>query len=88
MEKIQETDQKVQMTQKQKEEELMIKKEMENLKRKDRQETVERIARIQEYKRDKIMEKIVQDDVRSQDIRVQKTELLDARGEMRRQADR
>jgi len=37
----------------------MIKKEMENLKRKDRQETVERIARIQEYKRDKIMEKIV-----------------------------
>ena len=32
---------------------------MENLKRKDRQETVERIARIQEYKRDKIMEKIV-----------------------------
>ena len=42
-----------------KQEEWKYKKENDYLKRKDRQETVERIAKIQEYKREKIMEKII-----------------------------
>ena len=39
-------DQKVEMTQKMRDDDLRYKKELENLKRKDRQETVERIAKI------------------------------------------
>jgi hypothetical protein len=40
------TDYKVQMTQKQREDELRYRKEMENLKRLDRKEQVERIQKI------------------------------------------
>ena len=60
---------------------------MEHLKRKDRQETVERIAKIQQYKREKVFEKIVHDDMRSIQIRSEKENLLEARKEMRKQAD-
>ena len=87
VDKRQERNYKVEYTHKQREEELKLRKEMENLKRKDRQETVERIAKIQQYKREKVFEKIVQDDMRSMHIRSEKENLLEARKEMRKQAD-
>ena len=65
LDKRHEKDYKVEYTHKHREDEHKLKKELENLKRKDRQETVERIAKIQQYKREKIFEKIVQDDIRS-----------------------
>ena len=51
-------DRKLMTVQQQREQELRLRKEMEFLKRRDRQETVERIQRIQEYERDKVMQKI------------------------------
>jgi hypothetical protein len=44
--------------QQRKDEELRYRKEIEYLKRRDKQETVERIMRIQQYEREKVMEKI------------------------------
>lgn len=87
MDKRQKLDSKVQMTQQQRDEQLRLKMEFENLKRNDRKETVERISKIQQYKREKIMEKIISDDIRSQQLKSEKEALLVARGEMRKQAD-
>lgn len=56
--KRKEQDYKLMTVQQRKEEELRMRKEMEYLKRRDRQETVERIQRIQQYEREKVMEKI------------------------------
>lgn len=66
---------------------MRFRKEVENLKRKDRRETVERIGKINEYKKEKVLEKIVQDDMRSHQLKDQKNELLVARLEMRKHAD-
>ncbi len=65
-----------------------FKKELEYLKRKDRQETVERIQRIQQYEREKVMEKIQSDDVRTLQLKAERNNLLAARREMRSQADK
>jgi hypothetical protein len=46
LDKRNQTDYKVAMTQAQKDEELRYRKELENLKRNDRKETVERIQKI------------------------------------------
>lgn len=48
---------------------------------------MERIQKIQQYKREKIFERIVSDDVRAQQLKAEKEALLMARGEMRKQAD-
>ena len=74
--------------QQRREEDLRYRREMEFLKRLDRQETVERIQRIQEYEREKVKEKIVMDDVRSYQLKEEKQNLLQARREMRSQADK
>ncbi len=63
--KRKEQDYKLMTVQQRKEEELRYKKELEYLKRRDRQETVERIMRIQQYEREKVMEKIQNDDLRT-----------------------
>ena len=68
MQKLKETDQKVQEIIHSKDEEIMLKREMEALKRKDREETVMRIAKINEYQKQKIMEKIQADDERSRQL--------------------
>jgi hypothetical protein len=59
----------VEMSQKQKEEEARYRKELENIKRSDRRETVERISKINEYKKEKVLEKIIQEDQRSQQLK-------------------
>lgn len=52
-----------------KEEELLIKKEIEALKRQDREETVMRIGKIQEYRKEKVLEKIREDDERANQVK-------------------
>lgn len=56
--KRKEQDHKLMSVQQRKDEELRYRKEIEYLKRRDKQETVERIMRIQQYEREKVMEKI------------------------------
>jgi hypothetical protein len=77
----------VELSQKQKEEDGRFRKELENIKRNDRRETVERISKINDYKKEKVLEKIIQDDQRSQQLKEQKNGLLVARLEMRKNAD-
>jgi len=88
IDKRQQQDQKLMTAQQIKEEELRYKKELEYLKRRDRQETVERIQRIQQYEREKVMEKIQNDDTRTLQVKVERDNLLAARREMRSQADK
>ena len=65
-----------------------MKREIEYLKRRDRQETVERMMRIQEYGREKVMQKIMSEDLRTYSLKQEKNNLLAARREMRSQAER
>jgi hypothetical protein len=60
-----------------------MKREIEYLKRRDRQETVERMMRIQEYGREKVMQKIMSEDLRTYSLKQEKNNLLAARREMR-----
>ena len=66
---------------------LMVKKEMDLLKREEKFENVERIARAQNYKKQKILEKIEFDNLKTEHIRKEKAKLLDTRFTVRRQAD-
>jgi len=88
IDKRQQQDQKLMTAQQIKEEELRYKNELEYLKRRDRQETVERIQRIQQYEREKVMEKIQNDDTRTLQVKAERNNLLAARREMRSQADK
>lgn len=66
----------------------MIKKEQEMLKREEKWETVERIARAQEYKKSLIMEKIEYDNLKTQTLMSEKERLFSSRASIRREADR
>ena len=55
---MKESELKVEKAKLAKEEELIIKREIENLKWADREETVQRIKKINEYNKEKVMEKI------------------------------
>lgn len=57
------------------------------MKRKDRQETVQRISRINEYQREKIMEKIENDNERSAKIKEEKAALLQTRQQLQKQVE-
>ena len=57
----------------------MIKKELDLIKREDKQESVERISRAQGYKKQKILEKIEFDNVKTQHVRKEKEKLLETR---------
>lgn len=62
--KISETEAKVQRAMKEKEEDMILKREIEQLKWQDREETVNRIHKINEYQRVKQTEKIEGDNER------------------------
>ena len=66
---------------------MRLRKELENLKRQDRREAVERIQKIQQYQREKVLEKIMSDDARAMQIKAERENLLVTRGLMRKQAD-
>jgi hypothetical protein len=88
IEKRQQQDEKLREISQRKEEDWRYKRELEYLKRRDRQETVERIQKIQEYEREKTLQKIQSDDLRTLQLKMEKSNLLAARREMRSHADK
>ena len=58
---------------------LLLKKEQELIKREDKQENVDRIAKAQQYKRDAIMEKIQFDSLKSKQVQQEKEKLASMR---------
>jgi hypothetical protein len=63
--KAQQREESMTKTMTQREWQLMIKKEQEMLKREEKWQTVERIARAQEYKKSLILEKIEYDNMKT-----------------------
>ncbi len=76
-------DHKIQEQMARREYELMLQKERENVLRSQRQDTVQRIMRTNEYKKHQILLKIQQDNDRCARLRAQKQELLQARRQAR-----
>jgi len=74
------------MTFEEKRKSQMLKKGMEDTIREDRQKTVERIMRQQEYHRNKILQKIEQDNAKSMSLKNEKAQLMETRREMKKQA--
>ena len=72
------------MTFEEKRKSLMIRKNMEDTIREDRQKTVERIQRQQEYHRNKIQMKIEHDDRKSMNLKSEKNQLMETRREMKK----
>jgi uncharacterized protein YfeS len=64
-----------------------IKKEIALIKREDRLENVERIARANAYQQKKIMEKIELDKLKTEALMAEKASMLQTRFAVRRQAD-
>lgn len=75
-------------TQNEREWSLMIKKEIDLIKREEKFENVERISKAQNYKKQKILEKIDFDNMKSEHLRKEKEKLLDTRFTVRREADK
>lgn len=88
MNQIHTTDERVGEVKHQHEREMMLKKEMENLKRKDRLEQAERVKRQQEYERDLMAQKIKADDFKTQKLQNEKSSLMDMRREIKIKAER
>ena len=64
-----------------------MKKEYENLKRKDRVKTVERIQRQNEYQKSKVQRKIELDNMRSLALKSEKEQIMEKRKVMRKEAE-
>ena len=64
-------------SQSQKAHELLLKKEMEMIKREERSENVARIAKAQKFKRDRIKEKIEYDYSKAINVKREKEKLLE-----------
>lgn len=88
LKKMNETDEKVFRSQMQKTFDLREKHNIDVLKKTDRRENVERIQKMQEYQRDKIMEKIMRDNEKAQRIKEEKANLLETRMRLRQEIDR
>lgn len=67
---------------------MMIRKEQEALRREEKQDNVQRIARAQEYKKKIIMDKIEYDSSKADSLRLEKERLFSSRATIRRDADR
>jgi len=85
--KLGETDEMVKRTQEAAEKERKEKSLSTAIKRRDREENVKRIEKINEYQRGKTMEKILMDNERAEKIRMEKESLLMARQNLRKQID-
>lgn len=75
-------------TNKAKEWEATIKKELELLRREERWDNVLRIQKAQEYQQSKVKQKIEFDTMRGEHLLMEKQQLMDTRLQVRRQADR
>ena len=69
LEKFVQSDIKVAVVQKMKNDEFRAKSHIETIKRMDKEENVIRIAKMQEYQREKILEKIIADSEKAEKIR-------------------
>ena len=67
-----------------KERQNLIRKEIELIKREDKLDNVERIARANEHQQRKVLAKIEQDKMRSETLQQQKADLLAQRFKVRR----
>ena len=67
---------------------MMIRKEQESLRREEKQDNVQRIARAQEYKKKIIMDKIEYDSSKADSLKLEKERLFSSRATIRREADR
>ncbi len=76
------------MSQTQRDFQLMIKREEEYLRREEKWENVERIARAQEYKKKLILDKIEYDNSKTISLKQEKERLFSSRAQIRRDADR
>lgn len=66
----------------------MLKREMDLIKREDKLENVDRIARAQEYKKQKVLEKIEFGNMKGEHLKKEKEKLLETRFSVRREADK
>lgn len=66
----------------------MIKREMDLIKREEKVENVERIAKAQQYQKARILEKIEFDNLKTSQVRKEKDKLLETRFQVRREAER
>lgn len=66
----------------------MIKKEMDLIKREDRIENVTRISKANDYKKQKILEKIEFDNMKTHHVNSEKNKLMETRFIVRREADK
>lgn len=88
LDKTEEINSKVQKVQSQQKQERKRKAELAALKREDREETVNRITKMNEYRRDKLQEKIETDNDRSAKILSEKSLLVQTRQTLRKKVER
>lgn len=86
--KMQETDDKVLRSQMRKTMELKEKHNIDVLKKTDRRENVERIMKMQEYQREKIMEKILVDNAKAEAIKQERASLLETRLQLKQEIEK
>ena len=67
---------------------LKLKKEMELIKREERLENVQRIAKANQYQKDLIKSKIAEQDQRGASLKKEKEKMLETRFTIRRKADK
>lgn len=75
-------------TQTEREWQLMLKREMDLIKREEKIENVTRIAKAQDYQKQKTLEKIQYDNMKSVQLQREKDKLLETRFQVRREADK
>lgn len=66
----------------------MLRREMDLIKREEKIENVNRIAKAQEYQKQKVLEKIDYDNSRSAHLRKEREKLLETRFAVRREANK
>lgn len=86
--KREEKDSVLTKTQGEKEWALMLKREMDLIKREDKLENVERISKAQDYKKTKVLEKIEFGNMKTEHVKKEKEKLMETRFAVRREAEK
>lgn len=86
--KREEKDSVLTKTQGEKEWSLMLKREMDMIKREDKLENVERISKAQDYKKTKVLEKIEFGNMKTEHVKKEKEKLMETRFAVRREAEK
>lgn len=86
--KREEKDSVLTKTQSEREWSLMLKREMDLIKREEKLENVDRISKAQDYKKTKVLEKIEYGNMKSEHVRKEKEKLMETRFSVRREAEK